>query len=315
MKHAYASIIAGMQKHIQPLNMNGLNGRMLRIKTKRKAAHRDILLIYGHHASLERMYGIAEALADYGDVTMPDLPGFGGMDSFYRIGMKPNLDNFADYLASFVKLKYRGKKVTIAGMSLGFAIATRMLQRYPELVRKVDLMISIVGFSHKYDYSFSRPRYLFYRYGASLFSHRVPAAFFYNVVLHPAVIRATYANTHNARNKFMHLTEAEKKAAIEFEVDLWHLNDLRTHMYTAVEMLTIDNCGRQVKLPVHHISVAGDQYFDHAVVEQHMRIIFTDFIDYEAKIPNHAPSILASKKEAAPFVPSGVKKLLRSKRS
>lgn len=82
-------------------------------------------------------------------------------------------------------------------------------------------------------------------------------------------------------------------------------------MHMAKAMLTVDNCKIQVRLPVHHISVAGDQYFDHTVVEQHMRIIFTDFIEHEAKIPNHAPSILASKTEAAPFIPKSVKKVLR----
>ena len=86
-------------------------------------------MLYGHHSSLERVYGLAEDMSQYGNVTIPDYPGFGGMDSFYKIGMKPTLDNLADYLATFVKLRYRGKKVTIVGMSLGFVIATRMLQR------------------------------------------------------------------------------------------------------------------------------------------------------------------------------------------
>lgn len=311
MKHAHMPALVAMQKNIQPLNMNDLSGRMLRLQARKKDDKREILLIYGHHSSLERMYGIADALADYGNVTMPDLPGFGGMDSFYKVGMKPTLDNMADYLASFVKLKYRGKKVTMAGMSLGFVIITRMLQRYPELVKKVNLLISIVGFSHKYDYTFSRSRYLFYRTLSGVFTHRMPAAFFYNVALHPAVIRSVYARTHNAKNKFKSLSEVEAKAAIEFEVDLWRNNEIRTYMHMAKAMLTVDNCKIQVRLPVHHISVAGDQYFDHTVVEQHMRIIFTDFIEHEAKIPNHAPSILASKTEAAPFIPKSVKKVLR----
>jgi len=303
-----------MQKHIQPLNMNGLSGRMLKLPKNKSSLskNREILLVYGHHTSLERMYGIAESLSEFGNVTMPDLPGCGGMESFYKLGMKPNLDTMADYVASFIKLRYRGKKITIISMSLGFAIVTRMLQRYPEICDKVDLLISVVGFSHRYDFIFSKYRKFSYLAMASFFSHKLPATFFYNVFLHPTVIKTSYSKTHNAKKKLANLNPEDKKKAIDFEVDLWRQDDTRTYMAMAVQFLTIDNCKKQIPLPVHHISVAGDQYFDHSVVEQHMRVIFTDFTEHEAVIPNHAPSILATKKEADPFIPKSVKKLLRS---
>jgi alpha-beta hydrolase superfamily lysophospholipase len=306
--------LIAMQKYIRPLNMNGLNGRMLKLpapSTLDGRHKREILLVYGHHASIERMYGIAEAFNEYGTVTMPDLPGCGGMESFYKIGMKPNLDTMADYLASFVKLRYRGKTVTIAGMSLGFAIVTRMLQRYPELIDKVDLLISIVGFSHKYDFSFKKSRITYYKYGASFFSKKLPSLFFYNVFLHPSIIRAAYSKTHNAKKKMANLSKEEKRDAVEFEVNLWRQDDIRTYMQMVVTMLTINNCNKQINLPVHHISVSTDQYFDHTVVEQHMRIIFTDFTEHEAIIPNHAPSILATKEEAGPFIPKSVRKIMK----
>ncbi len=313
MKNLQEQLIP-MQKHIQPLNMNGLNGRMLKLSGIAKTGHkkREILLIYGHHASLERMYGIAEALSEFGSVTMPDLPGSGGMESFYRLGMKPNLDTMADYIASFIKLRYKGKKITIVGMSLGFAIITRMLQRYPEICDKVEILISVVGFSHRYDYSFSAPRMIFYKTLGSFFKLKLPSAFFYNVLLHPTVIRLAYSKTFNAKKKLANLSPDDKKKALDFEVELWRQDDIRTYMAMVVQMLTIDNCKQQIPLPVHHISVAGDQYFDHSVVEQHMRVIFTDFTEHEAIIPNHAPSILVTKEEADPFIPKSVKKLLRS---
>src|SRR5205085_11669969 len=90
--------------YIVPLNINGLEGRVMHLpapKTK-KAGQREILFVYGLHSSLERWWGLTQVLNRYGAVTMPDLPGFGGMDSFYTIGKKPTLDNMADYLAAFV---------------------------------------------------------------------------------------------------------------------------------------------------------------------------------------------------------------------
>lgn len=121
--------------YIQPLNMNGLQGRVLQMPAP-KNKNREILFIYGHHSSLERWWGLVQNFNRYGAVTMPDLPGFGGMDSFYKIGEKPTIDNLADYLASFIKMRYKRRRFTIIGMSLGFVIATRMLQRYPDLAKK-----------------------------------------------------------------------------------------------------------------------------------------------------------------------------------
>jgi alpha-beta hydrolase superfamily lysophospholipase len=301
-----------MQKNMHVINMNGLKGRMLKVSSA-KYPDSHIMLVYGHHASLERIYGIADALSDYGTVTVPDLPGCGGMESFYSIGMKPTLNTMADYLASFIKLKYRGKKVAIMGMSLGFVIVTRMLQRYPELVDRVDILVSFVGFSHSYDLKFSPIRKLAYRAGAGIFAKKLPSILFYNIALHPTAIRTVYSKTFNAKKKLGGLSAQDKKTALNFEVTLWRDNDVRTHMEMAVVMFTLDNCTVQIDLPVHHISVEKDQYFDNSVVEQHMRVIFTDYIEHPAVMPAHAPSILANKKEAAPFVPKSLIKLLKKR--
>ena len=300
-----------MQSHMRAINVNGLKGRMLRIPSL-KNPNNEILMLYGHHASLERIYGLADELSQYGNLTAPDLPGFGGMDSFYSIKMDANIDNLADYLATFIKLRYKSKKITIIGMSLGFVIATRMLQKYPELTKKVNILVSMVGFTRKDDGKVSKKMTRTYWLLATIFSRKIPAWFFYNTVLQPAVVRAMYAKTPNAKAKFKHLNRKDFKRAIDFEVILWRVNDVRTYMKMLLEMLSLDNCTKQINLPVYHVSVDGDQYFNNQIVEQHMRVVFTDFTEYKAVLPNHAPSIVASKEDAKPFVPKGLRKLLAS---
>lgn len=298
--------------YIVPINMNGLRGRMLKIPgPKRKK--REILLIYGHHSSLERVFGLADALSDYGTVILPDLPGFGGMDSYYNIGEKPSLDNLADYLAAFVKLKYRGRRLTIAAVSFGFVVVTRMLQKYPEIASKVDLVISIVGFMHHQDFTFSRRRHLAYRYGAKLLSRPLVSVFFRNVVLHPALIKKFYVRTHNAKHKFAKISHKKYKLMAEFEVKLWRINDIRTHMYTSVSMLTLDNCNKRINAPVLHLGVKSDNYFDNHIVEQHMRVVFSDYEYIPVKLKSHAVSVVADKKNFAPFVPPRLKEILNRK--
>lgn len=297
-------------EYIVPLNMNGLQGRMLHIPAP-KGKNKEILFVYGHHSSLERWYGLMQNLNRYGAVTMPDLPGFGGMDSFYKIGDEATIDNLADYLAAFIKMRYKRRKVTIAGMSFGFVVATRMLQRYPDLTKKVDMLISIAGFAHKDDFTFSKQRHFMYYAFSSFFTHRLPAIFFRHVCLHQWVLRTVYRHTHNAKNKFKGLVEEELQQMLDVEVRLWHDNDVRTYMKTSTQFLTLDNCKVKVDLPVYQVAVAGDRYFDNNIVEQHYRVIFSEYHLLDTlKVGNHAPSTIADAKAAAPFVPPKLRRLL-----
>lgn len=294
---------------IVPLNMNGLRGRML-VMPPPKNCKREILFVYGHHSSLERWWGLIQDLNQYGGITVPDLPGFGGMESFYKIGEQATLDNYADYLAAFVKLKYKRKKVIIAGLSFGFLVATRMLQRYPDLTSRVDMLVSVVGFAHKDDFNFSKPRFLFYKALARTGSFRLPALMFRYGMLSAPMLRLAYSRTYNARHKFAGLSKEDTAALMDFEIYLWHANDVRTWFKTSHEMFSVDNCKVQIHLPLWHVSVSNDNYFNSAFVEQHLRIVFDEYTEFKSDMDKHAPSIIASIEEIAPILPKKLRQLL-----
>ena len=297
--------------YITSLNMNGLEGRVLHIPGPKKSK-REVLFIYGHHSSLERWWGIAKFISRYAAVTMPDLPGFGGMDSFYTIGKTASLDNYADYMASFVKLRYKRRRPIIVGMSFGFTVATRMLQRSPQLVKKVELLVSFAGFAHRDDFTFSKSRWRSYYYMSKFFSLPLAALFFRYVCLHPAILRFAYKRTHNAKEKFDGLVGEELEEITRFEIKLWHDNDVRTYMRTTSEFLNLNNCTKQVDMPVYHIAVAADRYFDNYRVEQHFRVIFSDYVLLKTlKIGNHAPSVIADERAAAAFIPPKLRQILK----
>lgn len=282
---------------------------MLRLPAPKKS-HKEILFIYGQHSSLERWWGLALELNKVGAVTMPDLPGFGGMMPLDKIGRKPTIDNLADYLAAFVKLKYRNKKVTIFGMSLGFVIVTRMLDRYPELVKKVEVLVSVVGFTHGRDFIFSKKRILIYKAGTWLFSRKLPAIIFRYTALQPYVLNLAYHHTRNAKEKFADISGDEFRRTMDMEIELWHINDIRTQFMNNVEMFKLDNTKTRINLPVYHVASRKDRYFDNVRVEEHMRRIFTDFSIFYIKSDNHAPTIVATAKEAAPFVPAPLRRII-----
>ena len=295
--------------HILPLYMNGLSGRMLRTAAP-KNKKREILLIYGHHAVLERWWGLVENLNQYGAVTMPDLPGFGGMESFSKIGIKPNIDAYADYLATFVKLRYKRKRVTIFAVSFGFVVVTRMLQRYPEIAKKVDLLVSIVGFMHQDDLIFRKSTKLFFRLITRVFAARPMTLFIRYLLLNKFVLKNLYVKFPNSKRRMLEITPDEFDKSMGFEVKLWQANDVRTHWLTTSELLALDNCKQHVALPITHVVSAEDHYLNNISVEQHMRQVFSGYKQFTARSKAHVPSVMADKKAMAVLLPTGLRRLL-----
>jgi pimeloyl-ACP methyl ester carboxylesterase len=296
---------------IVPLNINGLEGRMLKAPADSKAKNnREILLIYGHHAMLERWWSLVENLTDYGTVTMPDLPGFGGMDSFYKIGKKPDTDAFADYLAAFVKLRFRRKRITIVAVSYGFVIVTRMLQKYPELAKKVDLLVSLVGFVHKEDFLYSPLKRRVYRRVTRIFATRPAALFIRYVGLNSFSIGFLYARLPNSKRRMIDVSPEEFDATINMDARIWQANDVRTHWLTTSQFFTLDNCTKKVDLPVIHVVSDEEHYFNNEIVKQHMLVVFSGYKRFTAVSKAHTPSILADKEAMSVFLPSGLKRIL-----
>jgi pimeloyl-ACP methyl ester carboxylesterase len=298
--------------YIVPLNMNGLQGRMLHMPAPR-GKNREMLLLYGHHALLERWWGLVQNLNEYGAVTMPDMPGFGGMDSFHKIGEKPTVDKFADYLAAFIKMRYKQRRVTIIGISFGFVVATRMLQRYPALCKRVDLVVSMVGFMHQDDFLFPPARRKLMSRGARLFSLPPVATFIRYACLNGPVIKSIYARMPAGKRRFLEMDPAEFEVMIDFEVRLWQCNDVRTHWRTTSEFLLLDNCKSAIPLPIFHVASKGDHYFNNDFVKEHMLVVFTSYQQAVMDTLAHTPSIIADKKGLAVMVPRALRKVLAGK--
>jgi pimeloyl-ACP methyl ester carboxylesterase len=228
----------------------------------------------------------------------------------YKIGLYPDLDSMADYLAAFVKLKYNRKRLTMVGISYGLNVATRMLQKYPELSKKVDLLISLVGFVHYEEFKYKPLQLQLLRFGTRIFSYRIPAWIAKVFFLRSPFIIAAYTMVARSHAKMKDADAQERKRRINFEIFLWKCNDIRTYMYTINGMFHVDLCDKRVKLPIHHVSVAGDQYFDNYKVEQHMRVIFEDYKEHKAIMNAHMPTIVATSKEIAPLIPKSLRRLL-----
>ena len=299
--------------YITHLSINGLNGRVMRIKSAKKTRKREILLVYGHHSSLERMYTIALNLAEYGNVTMPDLPGFGGMDSFYVLGEKPTLDNMADYLATFIRLHYKKKPISICAMSWGFLVTTKMLQKYPELASQVNLLISFVGFASADDFKIAPTKQKAARVTSKVMSGALTAGMFRHIMLRSFLIKSFYRTVASRHPKMMDANKDELEKRVSFEVVLWQSNDARTYMFTNNIMFNLDLTHEKVDLPMVHVAVDSDQYFDNKKVVKNLRKIYKEVRVVKSNLANHAPTIVDDVKEAGAIIPSTVRRMLAQK--
>lgn len=210
-----------------------------------------------------------------------------------------------------MKLRYKRKKVIVVGMSFGFVIVTRMLQRYPELRQKVEVLVSLVGFTHSDDFSFSRWRHWFYRISSIVMTTWPTSRLFRYLCLNSWCLRIVYAHMHNAKKKFNVASSKEEHHQImETEIALWQQNDLRTYAYTTAELLKLDNCKVRVDVPVWHVMADLDQYFDAHLVEQHLKVTFEKVRITKAKLGNHAPSVISDPKAASELIPRPLRRML-----
>jgi pimeloyl-ACP methyl ester carboxylesterase len=224
--------------------------------------------------------------------------------------MDTTLDNYADYLAAFVRMRYKKRRITIVAISFGFVVATRMLQRYPDLAKRVDLVVSMVGFMHRDDFVYKPRKRWLMRMASGFFSLRPVSWIFRYVFLNGPIIRTVYASLPNGKRRLSSMNPIEARAMLDFDVGLWQLNDVSTHWRTTYEFLGLDNCRQQISLPVWHVGSKNDHYFNNDIVEQHMLVVFSSCTMLTMDAKAHTPSVTGNKAEMAIMLPSRLRREL-----
>ena len=281
----------------------GLEGRLMNLPAP-KGKKSKILIVYGQHSSLERCAGIAEALNIYGEVFMPDMPGFGGMDSFYKLDKKPSVDLYADYLKDFIEKEIEDGPIIIVGISYGFANVTRMLQKYPELQKRVKMLVSFVGFTGSRDFQI---QHWYVRHAgriAATYSRGPVGASIFKGFMSTGVFEMYYKRQIPKTSPYNKEAKQLRNEEVKRRMHLWKVNDHRTHAETAYEFVYhLDLRGIKVPMTVHHMGVDYDHFFDHKKVVAHMREIYSKVENYNLAIGNHSPSEDADVEEIRRMIP------------
>ena len=141
--------------HTKKLSIWGMNGRLLAMPGP-PAKKRTLVIVHGQHHSLERFHSIVLYLEQHGSVLFPDMPGFGGMDSFYSIGRTPSYDAYADYLYDVLEAHVKTDRVWLVGVSFGSQVMTRFLQKYPVWQSRVEHAVVLMGLVGAQDFQTGR---------------------------------------------------------------------------------------------------------------------------------------------------------------
>ena len=301
-------------KYIKEIRYLGLDGRMLRLPAKLKKGKKTILYIHGQHAAIERNFSIAEYLQDFGDVYMPDLPGYGGMTPFFKIGLEPTYDAYADYIYTISKSNKLTKDLTIVANSYGAQLMTRMLQKYPDSYEWIDNAISLAGFGAGTDFHNS----VIYKWSSllAIIASKKPIIRVLDVlVLNKVSLKIMLSLFSRLKTKMQSDDENMSKEMIKMEAYLWTVNDSRTQATCGLDMFFNDltkYSDKKIPLTLHNITTPNDQYFNNERVKNTFLKLYNEYKEYTVGLPLHNPSLIASKEEVAKLIPKGVQKLLSS---
>ncbi|MDB5183009.1 MAG: hydrolase [Candidatus Saccharibacteria bacterium] len=300
--------------YYKPYAYKGLCGRYIYMPAKSAEAKRTFVVLYGQHATLERIEPIVSALTKFGDVYAVDYPGFGGMDPAYKIGEQPTLSFYSGHINQFIKeIIPADKTLTLLGISYGFQLVTETLHSFPELQQKVEDAISFVGFVHHNDFhlppSYSIPMlYLLALPAKTWLGSRI-----LTFLERDWLVSGIYMITKPIQAKFKSLSKAEAKSYMDEQAWLWRINDLRTHAVTALAFCKHnDLTAYRIKVPVTHIGVPKDHLVDNTRVAVELKEMFSSFQEFSLNLAIHAPLDLGSPESVLELLPPDLLNYLES---
>ena len=311
MKQSYFST----EPQYQPYVYKTLTGRYAHWPAQSATAKRTFVLIYGQHATLERIQPIAESLAAYGDVYAVDTPGFGGMDASYKIREYPSLDFLGGHLQHFINTRIPADRLlTFLGISFGFQVVANMLANDQIISKRTEQVISFVGFPTYKDFSMPLSYKGFYLLAA--FGRNRVGSSILRGVMRPAFMKSVYFLARPVNVKYKSLDKKEAATYVGEQTWLWMVNDHRTHAATAWDFwFKNDLTNLKIDADAVHIGVPRDHLLKNTQIAQELKGMFRNLEAMELNLANHAPLDVDTADKVSALLPATLKALLESSRN
>lgn len=289
----------------------GLKGRYGHWPARSSEAKRTFIVLYGQHATLERISSIAEMLREFGDVYSVDLPGFGGMESPYSIKQSPTLDFYAEHLLNFIDNYLPAeRKLTLMGISYSFQIVTKTLSNYPDLSKRTEGVISFVGFANYKDFDMPLSYKILLMYILTNISRTYLGSKLMDVFISKPVLRVVYFISKPLNVHTRSMSRRDMKEYVDQQAWLWIASDNRTHAATAWEFFRkTDLTNLRIKATVYHAGVVNDHYFKNAQIVEELNTIYEKCQSFDLNLGSHAP-LEAKPDEVRSLLPDKLKAIL-----
>lgn len=290
---------------IKPLNINGLEVRYIYIPARSKRNKSNLLVVYDFESNIEKWFGFLIALSRYTNVTMVDLPGFGGADSLFKINLKPNLENMTNYLSTIIKLKYRRKKLNILGIGFGFTLVTKMIEDYPDIASKINNVISINGYVHKDDFNFKAiDKFVLY------FNYFISQVKILSNLKDILLKNNLYLSKKFDQDYFKLYPKTTFPYLAQFTQDLYRETDLRTLSYLKYQQLKLDLCRlSRIEIPMWQFNINPPKYLNTRRIEQHLKIVYSSYHHLSLNI-RKLPFVINQEKIGLKMIPNKLKNIL-----
>jgi hypothetical protein len=294
---------------IKQFNINGLEGRMLELPAKYTAKNRNnFLLIQGMHGSIERYVGLIEYLSNYGSVTVVDAPGFGGMQSFYSIGLDASLNRYGDYLATLIKWRFKKKHYILVSYSISFVFITRMLQKYPSMKSQISRVIALGAFADSSDFHEVWYKQDAIKVASAIASYRTGAMIIRATLLSTPMLKLIYR--FNLKNN--HLSKIERREMADIEIYLWRLNDLRTQGSTMYQIHTFKMLPIKIDIGIEMVVTSHDRWIDSDSARKNLGQIYHNINVHHSSTRMHGITIIDNEADVARFVPESFATMLEA---
>lgn len=298
---------------IRDIEIMGLKGRELIIDNP-EIDDKNFLYLGGQHNLIEKLYPVADFLSEYGNVYFPDTPGFGGMDSFVKIGKPIDIDSYADYLHQYI-LDKDLKNIWLCSTSISTLFTIRLLQKYPELHPRINNVMALVGLAHGRDFAIAQHmklpiialcKFAQFRIGSSI-AHAIGFNRYSFKILMWAIRRG--------HSKFNETKPEEIEQHMATEAKCWQVNDHQTHAKSTLFMFGADlEQPGQDKIPftMHNATVSSDQYFDQYRMEVSMNNLFDGYKRFIIVQDVHSPADLGTKAGLQEKIPAELIEFMKS---
>ena len=292
--------------YIYPINVNGLESRYLFIPSQLKKNKSNVLIVYDIDFNLEKWFGYLTALSKFSNVYMIDLPGLGGADNFYKIGLKPELGNMANYLSSIIKLKFRRQNLSVIGIGYGFTLITKMIQNDLEIEKKINNVVAINGYVHFEDFNFDRS------YKIKVYLNYFISKNKFLAQLVSLVIKSDYYLIRKYDDDyFKKFLNSKFPFLKQFAIDLDKSRDFRTESTIKYNILKLDLCsGRKIDKPLWAINTVMNKKVIYKRVEQHLKVIYSNYNYLNLPI-RKMPFLINNQKFGLRLIPHKLKAVLK----